>query len=226
LLAGDGSPAAALRGNTPDLAYLGRPGSVLNDIKPWRSSTTWGTHLGAQEGELGLEWLLPTARGGSARRRAYSGRYGWLRATTFGAKGPGRGSAAHRRRPIARSGLRLTEHRAAERGSAGRGSGCWDVEAAEGEGEEQLRLRREGGWQPQRAGRPATGAAHPAAVAVRSNPSAGGFLEARGNSGAGQRALRTRRREPRGGGAAHGQRQGGRPAGEKTEERNERGRGC
>jgi hypothetical protein len=33
-VAGDGFPAAALGGNTPDLTYLGRPGSVLDEIRP------------------------------------------------------------------------------------------------------------------------------------------------------------------------------------------------
>jgi hypothetical protein len=155
-----------------------------------------------------------------------SGSHGRARGRSVKLAEESRRREAHRRRPIARSGLRLTEHRAAERGSAGRGSGGWDAEAAEGEGEEQLRLRREGvgslGVRVARQRVPRI----PRAVAVRSNPRAGGFLEARGSSGTGQRALRARRREPRGGGAAHGQRQGGRPAGEKTEERNERGRGC
>jgi hypothetical protein len=34
LLAGDGSPAVALSGNTPDLAHLGRPGSDLDGVRP------------------------------------------------------------------------------------------------------------------------------------------------------------------------------------------------
>jgi hypothetical protein len=73
------------------------------------------------------------------------------------------------------------------KGSAGRGSGGWDAEAAEGEGEEQLWLRRGVGSLGVRVVR-ATAPAPPADALQLDPIQVLRLLEARGNSGAGQGA--------------------------------------
>jgi hypothetical protein len=91
------------------------------------------------------------------------------------AEGSGR-REAHRRRPIAWSGLRLTEHRAAEKGSAG---------GAQAAGTRR-RLRRErGGSLGVRIARQRMPRL-PRVVAVRPHRGAGGLLEGEEGSGAGQ----------------------------------------
>jgi hypothetical protein len=44
------------------MAYLGRPGSIWDEAKPWRTVTARVIHLGNQRGESGFGSLIPTAR--------------------------------------------------------------------------------------------------------------------------------------------------------------------
>jgi hypothetical protein len=125
--------------------------------------------------------------------------------------------------PGAACSLPYTEQR--KRGSVERGSGGRYTEAAEGEGEEQLRLRREGvgslGVRIARQRMPRL----PRVVAARPNSSAGELLEGREGSGAGQWGLASAGKGTQGcGGATHGQRQSSR-TGEGEKQGRARGRG-
>jgi hypothetical protein len=91
------------------------------------------------------------------------------------------------------------------------------AEAAEREREGQLWLRREGGWQPRRADRPAMMPRLPRVVAARPNPSTGELLEGREGSGAGQWDLASAGKRAQGcGGAGPRPGTGGRAGGEKN----------
>jgi hypothetical protein len=51
LLAGDHSRG----GSSPEMADLGRPGPILDEIRPWRKLTACVTHLGSWHGSIAAE---------------------------------------------------------------------------------------------------------------------------------------------------------------------------